>query len=414
MHGFRSRSGAWFAIQLDTLERATDQCRLRYIASSLGENRMLTWVHFGDLHASDEDGWQSVDHLKALVADANRHLAWRTDFAFLPGDNANHGEPEQYRRISEAIDALDLPWFAIPGDHDFEPNSLDNFYKGLGAPPLPHSKIIKRRRCLFLDIISPGSGGPDFRLGEDQTRWLTEQLERSKADAERPLVFMHAFPSDLQEGADALAHMFADAGVAAVDTGHTHYNELLNDGGAIYTATRSTGQIEEGPVGFSLHAVDGNAVSWRFKPSEQLWPFVLITSPCDHRLIVDPSKPDQAPRGPFTVRAKVFGENVDRVSLTIDGGDPVGMTRIDDEAGVWSKKTLPLPVGEHRLQVTARSSAGTHDSDAIVVRISSDDAVAAPKLQANPGDHLHSIGAWPEHGLLASQLGPNKNGTIKW
>ena len=89
---------------------------------------MLTWVHFGDLHASDEDGWESVQLLRQLTREADR-LTRAVDFAFLPGDNANHGEPEQYRRIREVLDGFGLRWFAIPGDHDFEPKSLTNFAK---------------------------------------------------------------------------------------------------------------------------------------------------------------------------------------------------------------------------------------------------------------------------------------------
>jgi hypothetical protein len=75
--------------------------------------------------------------------------------------------------------------------------------------------------------------------------------------------------------------------------GHTHYNELANDGCTIFATTRSTGQIEEGPVGFSLMAVDRGVLSWRFKPLDAAWPFVLITSPADRRLITNPDAADQ-------------------------------------------------------------------------------------------------------------------------
>ena len=67
--------------------------------------------------------------------------------------------------------------------------------------------------------------------------------------------------------------------VALVDMGHTHYNELANDGRTIFAATRSTGQIEEGPVGYSVATIDGGVVSWRFKPLDDPFPFVMITAP---------------------------------------------------------------------------------------------------------------------------------------
>jgi hypothetical protein len=71
-------------------------------------------------------------------------------------------------------------------------------------------------------------------------------------------------------------------GVLMVDMGHTHYNELANDGHTIYAATRSAGQIEEGPVGFSIANIDRGVVSWKFKTLGEPLPFFLITSPDLH------------------------------------------------------------------------------------------------------------------------------------
>ena len=46
-----------------------------------------------------------------------------------------------------------------------------------------------------------------------------------------------------------------------------HFGDLLaNDGRTIYAATRSTGQVEEGPPGFSFTNIDDGVVSWKFKP----------------------------------------------------------------------------------------------------------------------------------------------------
>ncbi len=371
---------------------------------------MLTWVHFGDLHASDEDGWQSLADLNAMIAEANRHLSDRVDFAYLPGDVANHAEPEQYRRTRQALDRLSLRWFAIPGDHDFEPGSLDNFYDGLGAGALPASLLVNGHRCLFLDIVSAGRGGPDFRLGDGQMAWLRDQLARSRGDTGRPAVFMHAFPGDLAMEAGPVGALFAQAGVACVDTGHTHYNELLNDGAVIYTATRSTGQIEEGAAGFSLHAVDGSVASWRFKDQGAAWPFVLITSPADHRLVTDPTQPDQAPAGAFEVRAKVFGEGVSDVSLQVDDGVPIAMIEDAAKTGCWTGHAAGLDDGLHAIGVQAFATTGASDRDVLSVLVANGSVPVQPKAKAQLGHDIHSIGAWPAHGLLGSQLGPNKNG----
>jgi 3',5'-cyclic-AMP phosphodiesterase len=93
--------------------------------------------------------------------------------------------------------------------------------------------------------------------------------------------------------------------------GHTHYNDLANDGRTIYAATRffSVGQIEEGDVGFAFAAVDRGAVSWRFKTLDSPWPFVMITSPPDRRLVIDPDAAWLTAGRRCEVRASVWGKN---------------------------------------------------------------------------------------------------------
>jgi Icc protein len=67
---------------------------------------MLTWVQFGDLHASEADSWESLDIFSQLIDDANLHLADHVDFTVLPGDNANHATREQFQKIANAASRL--------------------------------------------------------------------------------------------------------------------------------------------------------------------------------------------------------------------------------------------------------------------------------------------------------------------
>jgi len=78
---------------------------------------------------------------------------------------------------------------------------------------------------------------------------------------------MHTYPSELGESAPKVQALMRQHRILMVDMGHTHYNEIANDGRTIYAATRSTGQIEEGPVGFSVANLDGGVVSWKFARS---------------------------------------------------------------------------------------------------------------------------------------------------
>ena len=369
---------------------------------------MLTWLHIGDLHAADEDGWKSVEALRAIAVEAGS-LGEALDFVYLPGDIANHGQAEQYRRVAEALAPASQRIMAIPGDHDFEPRSLDAFDAGLAAFGRPPRLRLDAGGCraLFLDVVSAGSGGPDFRLDTGQRTWLQAELVGAREAQLKPVVFMHAFPGDLADG-DDLARAFALNEVAFVDTGHTHYNELLNDGRVLYGATRSTGQVDEGDVGYSLHAVDGEAASWRFKPLGAPFPFVVITSPTDRRLVTRPAA--QTPDGAFTVRARVFGARDDaKVTLTLDADRARPMQPVVGEPAVWSAVAPALRPGRHALRVAAVQD-GEADSDQIEIDVGRwDDS----PVRGRPGDHSASIGAWPAHGLMGTRLGPNANGT-KW
>jgi len=378
---------------------------------------MLTWLHIGDLHACSDDDYRSIDALHAIVNEASEFLSPGLDFVFLPGDNANNGRLEQYRRINEALSRLRLPVYAIPGDHDFEPGHLDAFATLIGASPVPYAVQLKDHLLLFLDVVSAGSGGPDFQLGVAQRRWLTDMLDHAGATAAtRPAVFMHAYPGDLKHDHDFLNRVFDSANVAMVDTGHTHYNELLNDGRVIYTSTRSTGQIEEdeGRPGFSVVTLDGPHLSWRFKQLGSSWPFVVITSPTDHRLVTERWADVQIPRAEIHLRARVFGGAMTSVTARVDAGDPIEMQQSQESPGVWEVH-LQAPSREriYRLQVAACDSRGHIGSDVVTVVRSDHIAGVTVRANAAPGSDAHVTRPWPEHGYLGTQLGPNKFGG-KW
>ena len=364
---------------------------------------VLSWLHIGDLHVTRETEQNYLD-LKCIVELTKGLPAGSVDFALLPGDNADDGTPEQFRLVRDAVSALPMPLYILPGDHDFKPRTLDAFHDVLGAERLPEAVTVQGHRCLFLDVVSAGTGGPDFRLGEAQLAWAERELADVEAAGQDAVVFMHTYPADLREGAERLGALLAKPHVTCVDMGHTHYNELANDGGTIFMATRSTGQIEEGLPGFSIAAVEGHGVSWRFKTLDSAWPFVLITHPTDRRLSTHASRTsDTAP----VVRAKVLGDApITAVEMRADDGTWTPMRPVPGSAALWE---APILAGASRLAVRARDAKDRADEDQVepVGR-----GWTAPVRHAD-GSDAHRIGAWPERGILDTQLGPNRNGR-KW
>jgi hypothetical protein len=362
-----------------------------------GVAQVLTWLHIGDLHVTDADGENLAD-LRRIVGLANGLPDGAIDFALLPGDNADDGGPAQFGLVRDAIAPLRSPIHVLPGDHDYKPRTLQAFHQVLGARPLPYAETIQGCRCLFLDVVSAGTGGPDFQLGEDQLGWVERELDGAEGAAQPAIIFMHTYPADLRAGAEKMGGLIARRHVACVDMGHTHYNELANDGATIFMATRSTGQIEEGPAGFSIAALDGGGVSWRFKELDQAWPLVLITSPTDRRLVTGTGRAHGS-----TIRAKVLGDApMLTVDCQIDDGAWSPMAPVAGQIALWQ---IQAPSGS-TIRVRARDAAGREDVDQI--------EPLRPGWTAPPrfadGSDRDSVGAWPAKGLLGTQLGPNRNG----
>ena len=361
----------------------------------------LRILHVGDLHVTDA-GLQNHLDLARIIDDVN--VGGNIDFVFLPGDNADDGTTDQFNLVYQEMKRLNLPWRVIPGDHDFKPRSLDHFYSMLGCPWLPVAEEIQGCVCLFLDVVSQGSGGPDFRLGREQIDWMRDQLAAARRDGKTAAIFMHTYPADLGDEAAEVAALIDDSPVVLVDMGHTHYNELSNDGRTIYAATRSTGQIEEGDAGSAFIAIDNGAVSWRFKPLGSPWPFVMVTSPADRRLVVDETTSETADH--CDVRASVWGaQRIVRADVRIDDGAWQPMTI--GRHGLLDARAA-IPRTQFTLSVRVTDQAGGSDTDTIEI-----DPMGRRKRKSFGGSDAGSIGAWPERHLLGTQFGPNRNGK-KW
>lgn len=365
----------------------------------------LLFAHLGDLHITKASSQNYLDFLSILVQ-LETECCQYTDFLVLPGDNADDGLPEQYALVATALKLVSNPVYIITGDHDMASGSLDAFYSMPVARTLPLSVVVRGVQCLFLDMSGSGAGGPDFRFGEGQFTWLTDQLSQATGQGETVVLFTHTYPADCADSREMrlFNQLIASHQILLVDIGHTHYNELANDGHTIFAATRSTGQIDEGPVGYSLVSVDEGTVSWRFKALHEAFPFVLITSPADYRLW----REDDQPRIGRTVvvRAIVMGKYpVRHVTCQLNQNSPIHMTRSPDgrhweiELDIPEENVLTLTVEA----VDNQGRPGRHTIDLAM-------PFASGPIRYKNGSDADSVGAWPQNGILGTQLGPNRNG----
>ena len=361
---------------------------------------VISWVHLGDLHMT-KAGEQNHLDLAEIVNEVNRAFAGSVSFVFLPGDVADNGSRTAYAVVRAELDRLHLPWCAIIGDHDVHEKSFANFLEAM-SERTHYSFSVGSVRFVAMnafDVPDPGS----FVVSAHQLAWLKRELQGATDARQSSVLLLHCYPSDLKAGSGELMQAVRNFDVRLIDMGHTHYNEIANDGHTLYSATRSTGQIEEGPVGYSITNIDGDVVSWRFVELGKL-PVVVITSPSDERLQTDTRK---ATPENLRVHAKLWGEAEAVQATACLGRHSVPMKRIH-KSQVWEAYVSVPHEGVHALKVSVEDTHGRIATDEI--RVVSGD-LAQPERAAR--DQNNALEAWPEHGLLGTQLGPNKNGK-KW
>ncbi len=361
---------------------------------------VVSWVHLGDLHMT-RAGEQNHLELAEIVNEVNQSFAEAVSFVFLPGDVADDGSRSAYAVVRGELDRLKLPWSAIIGDHDVHEKSFANFREAM-SEQTHYAFTVGSTRFLAMnafDVPEP----PSFTVSKEQLKWAEDELALATRNEQTKVILLHCYPSDLKVGGVEVSRLVRDYDVRLIDMGHTHYNELANDGQTLYSATRSTGQIEEGPVGYSVTNLDGNVVSWRFVELGKL-PVAVITWPSDERLL---TKSSEMPQETLKVRAKFWGE-VEAIEAAAHlDGQTKPMKRVGD-SHVW-EADMPTPhEGTHPLTVSFTDAHGTIASDEIRLAVGQ-----RTERKSEERDQDNALEAWPEHGLLGTQLGPNKNGK-KW
>jgi len=361
---------------------------------------VISWVHFGDLHMT-KAGEQNHLDLAEIVDEVNQAFADSVSFVFLPGDVADDGSRSAYAVVRGELDRLKVPWCAIIGDHDVHEKSFANFKEAM-SEKTHYAFSVGDTRFLAMnafDVPEP----PSFTVLEEQLRWAEQELELATKNRQTKVLLLHCYPSDLKVGSEEVSRLVREYDVRLIDMGHTHYNEIANDGRTIYSATRSTGQIEEGPVGYSVTNIDGGVVSWRFIELGKL-PIAVITSPSDERLL---TKFSETPQGTMKVRAKFWGE-AEAVEATAHlNGQTHPMKRVSN-IHVWEADVPTPQVGTGPLKVFLKDADGKRASDEIRLAVGQ-----RTEGKSEERDQDNALEAWPEHGLLGTQLGPNKNGK-KW
>jgi len=115
----------------------------------------------------------------------------RADAVLVSGDLAEHGADGEYAIVSSALEALDVPTYVLPGNHDDRAALRAHF--GLGGEaeePVRYAVEAGAIRIAVLDTTKPGQDSG--QLEGDQLDWLDAEL--SDAPDRTTLLAMHHPP----------------------------------------------------------------------------------------------------------------------------------------------------------------------------------------------------------------------------
>jgi 3',5'-cyclic-AMP phosphodiesterase len=318
----------------------------------------------GDLHLTEPD-LENVRVAHWMVGEVNGLI--RPDFVQFIGDNVQDATDAQFRLFDGIRGRLEVPHFALVGDHDVKGDpQAAGFRRHVGEPYGALS--LRGLRIIRLNTQESRPVG----LSAAQIGWFRGEVDSALAEGERVVVFQHNYPYQVWEdfdgpGIDEWRAIVQARRVEAIVCGHTHYWQVANDGRNVVIATRSIGDPEGGPPGYMLLYLRGDDLAVTYRSIEDRGPVVLVTHPRE-RLLATCRR--HIVSGPDRVVARTWsGSHIRAVRSRVDMGAWAGLE--PSSSGHWSG---PLPgdrlaKGEHLLELVAVASDDTEGFQRVVFMV---------------------------------------------
>ncbi len=318
-----------------------------------GNYAPITFVVPGDLHLTSRNQ-PNYAAASAVVSEINRLVG--PDFVQFIGDNVQDGTHEQFALFGELASHLEVPHYALVGDHDLDDSkSFDRFVEHVGDPYGSH----RLRGIRFVRLNSQEFQPVGF--SEDQLDWLAGELEEAAAHRDQVVLFQHNYPYQIWEdfdgpGIDRWRQLIQSPSIVTIVCGHTHYLQTANDGRNVWTAVRSIGDPEGGSPGYLIGFLHGDDLAFKYRTIDDSGPIVMITHPRDSLLATHAR---HIIYGPTEVSVRTWSSTpIRQVRWKLDGGFGPDLASVDGNHWYAVLSDAQLRKGEHQIEVLAMDERG--------------------------------------------------------
>jgi len=195
----------------------------------------FTFAAVNDLHVLDTKSAGIVNEaVKSINSDK------RVQFTVVLGDISTGGRYEELKLAKVALDRLEKPCLAIPGNHDVDMKAKDifgNFTTACGPVHWDEGE----EGWLFIGLNSCEGSESDVTIPPSELDWLGKTL--GKVNRGRPIALFahHPFNPNTKayrvKNADDVLGMFAQHNLKLVAAGHYHGNQVEEQNGILFTTT---------------------------------------------------------------------------------------------------------------------------------------------------------------------------------
>jgi len=210
---------------------------------------LITDTHVGNPN-NDEDLYRTVKDINSLSDIA---------FVIVSGDVTEFGSYGELRTAKCLLDDLDVPYYALPGNHDsnWSESGTNDFLRVFGSETFG----FEYNGYKFIGLAS----GPNMRMGPGQIPredliWFFKELENT--GTETPIIYVNHYPMDsgLNNWFEVM-DAFRPYNVKLMLCGHGHNNRAMNFEGVNAAMCRSNLRGKQLFGGYNIITVDHDSIS---------------------------------------------------------------------------------------------------------------------------------------------------------